>query len=363
MAAAVLKQLNRAIEEADIIFFVTDAMSGIMAQDIDFSSRLRKTSKRIYLIVNKVDHKSAFAKVMDFFELGLGEPYPVSALNGTGIERVIDDAAKYLAKTTTTEKSESVNVAIVGRPNVGKSSYLNSIFMEERVIVHPVAGTTRDAVDTYLDYKGRDYVLVDTAGIRHNPKIHESADFYGNVRSKEAVERSDVAVVLLDGFDGLREDDQRIINLIIKEGKGLIIAVNKWDLVKNAEMSEYQDMMIKKMRLIMNFPVIFISSKTRKNVIASLDVIWKVYERFKAAVPPNLLAGLLKSLNDAAEIRSKRIKFLYLMQQGIRPPAFVLGIKGNRSPDDNLKRYIDNYFRKHLDFKGVPIKIDIKTRK
>jgi GTP-binding protein len=234
--------------------------------------------------------------------------------------------------------------------------------MEDRVIVHPVAGTTRDAVDTDFNYKGRDYVLIDTAGIRHNARIHESADFYGSVRSKEAIKRSDVALVLLDGFDGLREDDQRIINFIIDEGRALVIAVNKWDLTENVEMSKYGDMLIKKMSLIRNFPVIFMSCKTRRNVIASLDAIWASYERFRTAITPGELTGLLRSLNDATEIRTKRIKFLYLIQEGVKPPSFVLGVRSARALGENLKRYIENFFRKYRDFTGVPIRISIKEK-
>ena len=363
MVALVMKQLNAAIKEADIIFFVTDAAVGIMPQDIDFSVSLRKTSKRIYLIVNKADDASKAANAAEFFELGLGEPYAVSATNGTGIERLLDDVSKHLGRSAPVENGASVNVAIVGRPNVGKSSYLNSVFMEDRVIVHPVAGTTRDAVDTDFNYKGRDYVLIDTAGIRHNPRIHESADFYGGVRSKEAIKRSDVALVLLDGFDGLREDDQRIINFIIDEGRALVIAVNKWDLTESVEMSKYSDMLVKKMNLIRNFPVIFMSCKTRRNVLASLDAIWASYERFKTAMAPDELAGLLKSLNGAAEIRTKRIKFLYLIQEGVKPPSFVLGVRSARALGENLKRYVENFFRRYRDFTGVPIRIDIKGTK
>jgi GTP-binding protein len=363
MAALVLKQLNAAIKEADIIFFVTDASAGIMPQDTDFSTSLRKASKTIYLVANKADDASRAANTAEFFELGLGEPYAVSAMNGTGIERLLDDVSKRAGKNAPAEEGSAVKVAIVGRPNVGKSSYLNSVFMEERVIVHPVAGTTRDAVDTDFNYKGRDYVLIDTAGMRHNAAINRSADFYGTVRSKEAVKRSDVALVMLDGFDGLREDDQRIINFIIAEGRALVIAVNKWDLAKNIETAAYKEMLMKKLSLIRNFPVIFMSCKTRKNVLASLDAAWDAYGRFKAAVPPSELAALLRSLNGSGEIKSKRMKFIYLVQEGVRPPGFALGIRNARAVNENLKRYVENFFRRHLDFTGVPIRINIKVKK
>jgi len=175
-------------------------------------------------------------------------------------------------------------IAIVGRPNVGKSSYLNSILSEERAIVHPAAGTTRDAVDIDFKYKDREYVLIDTAGIRHNAKISEASDFYGSVRSKEAIKRCDVAIMLIDGSEGLTNDSVRIINMCLDEGRAVIIAVNKWDLVKGFEMSKYRDMLIMKMNVVKYLPVEFISCKTGRNVKASLDLIWSVYEKSKAAV-------------------------------------------------------------------------------
>jgi len=356
MAGLVLKQLQKGIEEADIILFVTDGIAGIVPQDKELSSVLRKTSKMIYLIVNKVDNESDTGKTLEFFELGLGEPYAVSAVHGRGIERLCNDLVRGMEKPATINDAEFVRVAIIGRPNVGKSSYLNSILSEDRVIVHPTAGTTRDAVDINFNYKGKDYVLIDTAGIRHNAKIGEAADFYGSVRSKEAIKRCDAAIVLIDGYEGLTRDDARIIDLCLKEGNALVIAVNKWDLVKEGlKMSEYSDRLIKEMALIRNFPIVFTSCKTGRNVKASLDVIWSVYEKSKTIIQPDKLADILKSLNNATEISSKRIKFKYLTQEGAKPPRFILGVKGNKDLSENLKRFVENFFRMAYDFEGTPI--------
>ena len=362
MAGLVLKQIRSGVEEADIIFFVTDAIAGIAPQDRELSSMLRKTSKRIYLIVNKVDNESDTGKALEFFELGLGEPYAVSAMHGRGIERLCNDLVKGIEKHAAINGAELVCVAIIGRPNVGKSSYLNSILNEERVIVHPVAGTTRDAVDTYFNYKGRDYRLIDTAGIRHNAKINEAADFYGSVRAKEAVMACDVAIVLLDGYEGLTKDDARIIDLCLEEGKALVIAVNKWDLVKDTEMSKYNDRLIKAMRVIRNFPVVFTSAKTGRNVKAGIDVIWSAYERSKTIIQPDNLAKTLKSLNKAPEISGKRIKFKCLIQEGAMPPRFILGVKGTEDLSENLKRFIENFFRRTYDFEGTPIRIRFEKK-
>lgn len=357
MTRLVLNQLDSAIKEADIIFFVTDVTVGITPGDSRLSEKLRKISKPIYLIVNKTDNTQRAGAVPEFFELGLGEPYAVSAANGDGIERLLDAAAGKMERSLPAGVKTPVRVAIVGRPNVGKSSYLNSVLMEERVIVHPVAGTTRDSIDTDFNYKSRDYVLIDTAGMRHNTKIKESADFFATVRAKEAVKRADVALAMIDGYDGLREDDRRVINYILDEGKAVVIAVNKWDLTKNIDMAVYGAMLIKSMNLIKNIPVIFMSAKTRRNVVSSLDVIWSAYERYKTVIAPEELKVILKSLNDSQEMRNKRMKFRYLVQEGAMPPRFKLGVGSARGPSDNLKRYIENFFRAALDFSGVPIKI------
>jgi len=357
----VLRQLDTAIKEADIIFFVTDGAAGILPQDIELASRLRKTSKRIYLAVNKIDDESQAGRALEFFELGLGDPYAVSAVNFTGIESLLDDVAEYIEKPSLSVGIRAIGVAIVGRPNVGKSSYLNSILNEERVIVHPVAGTTRDAVDIDFNYKGRDYLLIDTAGIRHKAKINEAADFFGTVRSKEAIRRSDVAMVIIDGYDGLREDDARIIDYVIKEGKALIVAVNKCDLINAGAMGVYNDFLIKKLNVIRNFPVLLTSCKTKKNVIASLDLIWSVYDKSRTTIPHEELAAILESLKNDGEIRNKRIAVLYLKQQGTMPPQFILGLKSAGPLTDSIKNHIENFLRKIRDFKGVPIRISIEN--
>jgi GTP-binding protein len=357
MATLVLKQIRVGVEEADIILFVTDGIAGIVGQDRELSSMLRKASKKVYLVVNKIDSESDTVKTMEFFALGLGEPYAVSAMHGSGIDKLCNDLAKGVEKSDAIDSAKSVRVAIVGRPNVGKSSYLNSILSEERAIVHSAAGTTRDAIDIDFKYKERDYILIDTAGIRHNAKIDRASDFYGSVRSKEAIKRCDVAIVLIDGSEGLTKDSMRIIEMCLEEGKALVIAVNKWDLVKDAEMSKYKDRLIMNMNAVKDFPVVFTSCKTGRNVKSSLDVIWSVCEKSKTVIGPDKLADILKSLNNATEISSKRIKFKFLVQQGAMPPGFILGVKNTKDVSENLKRFVENFFRKIYDFEGVPIRI------
>ncbi len=357
MSELVIKQIRKGIEEADALIFVTDGTEGITPLDRDLASMLRKTSKKIYLVVNKIDAESQIGRVNDFFELGLGDPYAISALNDRGIDKLCGDLVKNIEKITETELGNAIKVAIIGRPNVGKSSYLNALLNEERVIVHPTAGTTRDAIDVNFAYKGRNYVLVDTAGIRHNPKIKRAADFYGGVRSQEAIRQSDVAMMLIDGSEGLKKDDARMIDLCFKEGKPLVIAVNKWDLVKGMEMSKYCDAMIIEASVLRNIPVLFMSCKSGRNVNDALDTISAVYDRSRMVIPLDKLNETLKLLNNSQQITSKRIKFKCLIQEGATPPSFILGLVDINVMTGDLKRYVENYMRKAYDFKGVPLRI------
>jgi GTP-binding protein len=203
-------------------------------------------------------------------------------------------------------------------------------------------------------------VLIDTAGIRHDAKIGRASDFYGSVRSKEAIKRCDVAIVLIDGAEGMTKDSMRIMEICLEEGKALVLAVNKWDLVKDAEMSKYRDRLIMNMNAVKDLPVIFTSCKTGRNVKLSLDIIWSIYEKSKTVIQPDKLAVILKSLNNSPEISGKRMKFKFLVQQGVRPPIFVLGVKTPKDVSENLKRFVGNFFRKSYDFEGVPLRISFE---
>ncbi len=357
MSELVIKQIRKGIEESDIMLFVTDGMEGITPLDRDLASMLRKTSKKIYLVVNKIDNESQSGRVMDFFELGLGEPYAVSALNDKGIDKLCGDLVKDMEKSVEQEGGSFIKVAIIGRPNVGKSSYLNMLINEDRVIVHPTAGTTRDAIDVNFSYKDKDYVLIDTAGIRHNPKIKRAADFYGGVRSQEAIKRSDVAMMLIDGSEGLKKDDARMIDLCFKEGRPLVIAVNKWDLVKGIEMSKYCDALVVEASVIRNIPILFMSCKSGRNVKDSLDTISEVYDRSRTTISSEKLNETLKALNNSRQITSKRIKFKCLIQEGSAPPGFIIGVADIKVMTGDMQRYVENYIRKAYEFKGVPLRV------
>lgn len=357
-----IKHLKIAVEESDVILFVTDVTSGVLAQDIEMASWLRKSGKKVYLLVNKVDDDSRSANTLEFFSLGLSEPHSVSAVSGKGIDRLLDEVSASVEKSQALGGEETVKIAIVGRPNVGKSSYLNAILNEERAIVHHVAGTTRDALDTDFEYKGRQYRLIDTAGMRHNMKLESSADFYGSVRSKEAIKRSDVAMVLIDGLEGLKEDDGRVIDFCMKEGKAVIVVINKWDLVKGLDTIKYKEMLVKKMNVVKNLPVVFISCKAKKNILPPLDLVMPLVENIRKDLGSEDLKILLENLNNSHEIRNRRLRFEYLKQKSVKPPKFVLGMKNPRLSNDNLKRYVENFLRASRDFKGLPVSVAFEKR-
>jgi len=357
MTGLILKQLHAGIEEADIIFFVTDGAAGITPQDTELASRLRKTSKKIYLVVNKIDDKSVASRALEFFSLGLGDPYSISATHNTGVDNLLDQAVAEIGQSAQASNVKAVKVALVGRPNVGKSSYLNALLKEERAIVHHIAGTTRDATDTDFNYKGKDYILIDTAGIRHDLKIKESADFYGSVRAREAIKRADVAMIIIDGYDGLREDDGRVIDFVIKSGKALVVAVNKWDLNEGVSDKKCKEMLIKKMNAIKNYPVVLMSCKTKKNVTASLDAIWLAYERSSVITAPEKLKEILELLNGLGEVRYNNIKFKAVRQDKAFPPEFTVFSRDVNIIKDNMKKQIENFLRTQLDLEGVPFKV------
>lgn len=357
MSSLMLKQVRKGIEEADVLLFVTDGVEGVTPQDRDMANMLRKASKKLYLVVNKVDSENDRDRILDFFELGLGEPYAVSAMHDIGVDRLCGDIVKDLEKPSEETGGDAVKVAIIGRPNVGKSSYLNAILNEERAIVHATAGTTRDAIDTDFSYNGRAFVLIDTAGIRHHPKLNRAADFYAGVRSEEAITRADVAIMLIDAQEGLKKDDARIIDHCTAEGKPMVIAVNKWDLVKAVEMSEYTEKLGFELPAIRNMPIIFISCKTGRNVKASFDIVVAIYDKAKTAIDPDKLAETLKAINIAPPIYGKKVKFKCLVQESSLPMSLILGGADSSLITDNMKKYLENFIRRSHDLKGVPIRI------
>lgn len=365
IARLVLQQLKMAIAEADVILFVTDSTSGIMPVERELAIQLRKASKKTYLVVNKVDNPVTEDRALEFYELGFGRPYAVSATTKTGIDVLLEDIFSGIpeAANAPEPKTRPITVAIIGRPNVGKSSYINAILKEERVLVNETAGTTRDAIDIDFNYNGREFLLIDTAGMRHKTKLSEAADFYSSVRSKEAVQRADVAVVLIDGFDGLREDDIRIITTAMEDGKGVVILVNKCDMISQEAMRQYKMMLLSKLSAIKNIPVIFISCRTGQNIDSSLEITESIYSRSKTFLKPNELKRILDVLRNTSAIRNKEITISHVKQLSVSPPKFHIRVRASREVPDNVKRQIENTIRSVRNYEGVPIRLEVERPK
>ncbi|MFH1753975.1 MAG: ribosome biogenesis GTPase Der [Candidatus Omnitrophota bacterium] len=361
-------QIDNAMEEADLLLFVCDAADGLTPQDEELAITLRKTSRSLLLVANKSDNKKIREGVYDFYQLGLGDPHPVSAIHNLGIEELLDDIAKNFCASD--EKGESkenpvYKIAIAGRPNVGKSLFLNTLLDKERVIVDDIPGTTRDSVDTYFEKDGLLYLVIDTAGIRHKRKVKEAIDVYSISRSHEAIERSDAVLLMIDGYDGLRNDDVRVLNFAINAGKCCVIVVNKWDLVKQTEMSKYKDAILHKFPVAGNYPIVFTSAKTSRNVLSCIDMVKYVVTNSCKKVDTNDLYKFLGALKKAAaRVGMKRPpKLHYIVQTNAKPPVFLVFISQGDAMPDNFTNFIENRIRKSFDFYGTPIKINYRRKK
>jgi len=367
MFKLIKEQIKKAIEESDILLFVCDGQEGLTAQDFELAPILRKANKRIFLVVNKVDNEKIKEQILDFYRLGLDEPYPVSALHDIGVDELLNDVVKKFPQVSDeTEKAgEVIKAAIVGRPNVGKSSFLNYLLKEERLIVDEAPGTTRDTIDTYLREGGAEFVLIDTAGLRHKRKIKEAVDVYGMMRTKEAIKRSEICLVLIDGYEGLMVDDLKILDLVIEEGKCCILCVNKWDLAKAVPVKKYEEMIYRRADFLRKYPVIFTSAKTGYNIYNSLGLIKEIIRNSQAKVPTQKLNKLLTSIKSKGPFASQKNnpKMLYATQTRVSPPLFLIFMNDPAAISDMHKNFIENSIRKNFGFFGVPIRFEFRRSK
>jgi len=357
-------QIKKAIDESDVLLFVCDGQAGIHAQDFELAALLRKTNKRIFLAINKVDNEKIEKQLLDFYELGFDESYPVSAIHNIGITKLVEDLVEGFPESACQdEKTEAIKVAIIGRPNVGKSSFVNYLLKEERVIVNETPGTTRDTVDTYLREDETDFILIDTAGLRHKKKVKEPIDVYSMMRTKEAIERSQICLVLIDGYDGLRGDDLKILDLVLKEGKCCILCVNKWDLVKEIPMTEYTSMIYNRLDFLRKYPILFTSVKTGYNIYSSLALIKEIIANSHIKIPTHQLNKLLKTVKSSGPFafRGNVTKLYYITQTRTAPPRFVIFVnKPELIPEQN-KNFIENLFRKNFSFFGTPLRFEFRS--
>ncbi|MBQ7200793.1 MAG: ribosome biogenesis GTPase Der [Eubacterium sp.] len=363
-------QAELAMDTADCIIFLTDVRQGLTDSDHQVADMLRRTAKPVVLVVNKVDsYEKYMPDVYEFYNLGMGEPYPISASSKQGLGDMLDAVMETLeGKAGIDEEDERPKIAIVGKPNVGKSSLVNKLLGEDRVIVSDVAGTTRDAIDTPLKVNGTEYVLIDTAGLRRKSKIKENIERYSIIRTVAAIERADVVVLMIDAVEGVTEQDAKIAGLAHDRGRGLIIAVNKWDAVEkgNHTVKEYTDDIRKVLSFVPYAEIVFISAKTGQRTGKVFELIETVIENHAMRVQTGVLNEIMTeavAMQQPPSDKGKRLKLFYVTQVAVKPPTFVIFVNKKELMHFSYQRYIENQIREVFGFAGTPIRIYIRERK
>jgi GTP-binding protein len=369
-------QARLAVDEADAILFLVDAIAGLTPADAEVAEMLRRNQKMIegnafppiFLVVNKSDSATLRSGAAEFYELGMGEPYPISAVHGTGTGDLLDDLVGALPKISEEPEDSSVKIAIVGKPNVGKSSLLNKLTGEERAIVSPIAGTTRDAVDTHLEFGGIPVTLIDTAGIRRRGKVIPGVEKYSVIRSMRAIERADVALLMIDAVDNISAQDTHIAGYILEAWKSTVVVVNKWDAVEkdNETMQEYTRRILQELNFMDYVPLIFISAKTGQRVDQVLPLALRVQEERLARLTTGVLNRILQHAQDLHAPTTKggqAIKIYYGTQVRSDPPTFLLYCNNPKLAHFSYQRFIENQLRKEYPFSGTPIHLVFKARR
>ncbi|MCI8633672.1 MAG: ribosome biogenesis GTPase Der [Lachnospiraceae bacterium] len=362
------EQAQMAIEMADVILFLVDAKAGMTDADSEVSNMLRRAKKPVVLAVNKLDNMNDLTPVYEFYGLGLGDPQPISAEQGLGMGDMLDEVIKHFPQQTDAEDEEEVlHVAVIGKPNTGKSSLINKLLGENRVIVSDIAGTTRDAIDTRVEYKGKPYIFIDTAGIRRHNRVKEELERFSVVRSVAAVERCDVAILMIDAVEGITEQDAKIAGIAHEKGKGIIVAVNKWDAIEKDDKTiyEYQKDIDTVLSFMPYAQKIFISAKTGQRIEKIFETVDLVAENHAMRIATGVLNDVLydaTSMNQPPSDKGKRLKIFYMTQIGTKPPTFVLFVNNAELMHYSYRRYLENCLRNSFGFKGTPIKFIIRER-
>lgn len=364
------EQAQIAIDTADVILFMVDVKQGLVDADSKVADMLRRSHKPVVLVVNKVDSfEKMMADVYEFYNLGIGEPHAISAANQLGIGDLLDEVvALFPEKTGEEEEDDRPRIAIVGKPNVGKSSIINKLIGENRLVVSDIAGTTRDAVDTPVKYNKKEYVFIDTAGLRRKNKVKEELERYMIVRTVSAVERADVVVLVIDGTEGVTEQDAKIAGIAHERGKGVIIAVNKWDAVEKNDKTIYR--FTEKVRNTLAYmpyaELIFISAKTGQRLNKLYETIDMVIENHSLRVATGVLNEIMTeavALQQPPSDKGKRLKLYYMTQVSVKPPTFVIFVNDKELMHFSYQRYIENKIRESFGFKGTPLHFIIRERK
>ena len=365
----IFTQAKVACEEADKIIFLVDGKDGINPVDYDIANVLRKSGKEVFLAVNKIDSPEKFINTTDFYSLAIGEPIAISALHGSGgIGDLLDLITKDFGYIEKEEKSDNIRIAVVGKPNVGKSSIINALLNKERVIVSDVSGTTRDSIDSTVKYEGEEFILVDTAGIRKKSKVDWGIEKFAVDRSIRAIRNCDIAVLVIDAVEGISDQDKKIASIVLEAGKGMILAVNKWDLVEDKQsdtINKFEKNIERDMPFLNYVPKIFISAKTKQRLVNIYKLSKEVYVESTKRISTSLLNKVILdaiSMNPPVSIRGKRLKLFYTTQVKVQPPTFVLFINNEDLLKDNYVKYLENKLREAFGFKGAPIKILAKEK-
>ena len=365
-----------AIRESDVVLLLTDAASGVTPADKEVAQILRRNQKTVdgnpfppvLLVVNKADNATFRMGAADFYELGLGEPYPISAVHGTGTGDLLDVLVEAFPPEETEEEDDSVKIALVGKPNVGKSSLLNRLVGEERAIVSPIAGTTRDAVDTKMEFDGIAVTLIDTAGIRRRGKVEPGVEKYSVIRSMRAIERADVALLMIDAVEGISAQDAHIAGYVLEAQKSTVVLVNKWDAVEkdNETMQLYTDKIRKDLNFIAYVPILFISAKSGQRVEQVMPLALKVQEERLARLTTGVLNKILQEAQDAHHATSssgRSLRIYYGTQVRSDPPTFLIYCNDPKLAHFTYVRYLENQIRKTYPFSGTPIRLVFKARR
>ena len=360
-------QTQLAIDEADVIVFVADGKKGISNDDRFIAKMLFKTKKPIVLAVNKIDNQDMLFSLGEFYSLGLGEPIATSGEHGIGIGDILDRIIKVLPKVEEQKYEDAITFSIIGRPNVGKSSLVNAILKKDRVIVSDIVGTTRDSIDTKITKDGKDYVVIDTAGLKKRGKIYESIDKYSMLRALAAVDRSEIVLLVIDASEGIIEQDKHVVSYAIEKKKAIIIVVNKWDLVKKEQntQSEFEKEIRKQFQFLEYAPIVFVSAKTGSkvdNIFEKIDMVHKAYDTHISTSLLNQVVQDAQMMNEAPDFNGGRLKIYFVNQANSCPPTFVLFVNKPKYAHFSYLRYIENRLRASFNLDGTPIEIVLRER-
>jgi GTP-binding protein len=366
IARGVKAQVETAINEADVILDVVDAIDGVMPADLEVADILRRTNKPVLVAANKADNDRLETEALEFYELGLGEPLPVSAHHGRGVAELLDRIVELLPSRPPAEAaSEAIKVAIVGRPNVGKSMLLNTLVGDERAIVDEKPGTTRDAIDTMFDFKGQSVLFIDTAGVRRRGRVKKGVERYSVLRTLRAIERADVALLVLDATEMVTTQDTHIGGYIQQAARGMIIIVNKWDLVENKDIAEWHKLIKSQFKFASYAPILYTSAKSGEGVDRIMPQVTQIYQERLKRLPTATVNRVIQqavAAHNLPRIKNKQLKVFYATQAEINPPHFVIFTNDARLVHFSYRRYLENKLRQAFGFSGTPLRLTFKTR-